>query len=202
MDHFLYAFVEFDSPAEQRARFVYGTSGDPGLYVNGQPTPAVPAGDTLRYGRYLVAEIPLRKGGNIIALKVPKQRFVDMFWVWNVKWHMSTGWETLDPGVMVTSIYRGPILLTYDPRYNAIGFDDLPVLEAAELTPVVASSDIAPIPWVLCNLNTPGGKTVRLCDFASAGDTGTFYRSWLRVHFDGETNNDFTRENPLRSFRP
>ena len=47
-----------------------------------------------------------------------------------------------------------------------------------------------------------GGKTVRLCDFASSGTTGTYYHTLLRARFDGETSNDFTRQNPLRSFRP
>ena len=36
----------------------------------------------------------------------------------------------------------------------------------------------------------------------SAFGIGTAYLSWLKVHFDGETSNGFTRENPLRSFRP
>jgi hypothetical protein len=55
---------------------------------------------------------------------------------------------------------------------------------------------------VLVEVKGKDGRPVRLCDFGSAGATGTEYRSWLQVHFDGPTKNDFTRENPLRSFRP
>ena len=63
-------------------------------------------------------------------MALPKERFFDVLWVWNTRWFLNAGWEKPAPGVMVTSIYRGPILLTYDPRYNALDGDDLPVLEA------------------------------------------------------------------------
>ena len=43
------------------------------------------------------------------------------------------------------------------------------------------------------------GRSVRLCDFASAGVGGTPYRSWLEVRNVGKT--PFSRTEPLRSGR-
>lgn len=83
------------------------------------------------------------------------------------------------------SLYRGPLLLAYDQRHNAFDETDLPpvslpTLASARLVlPSVASNSSALAPWLLLDLPTPGNRPLRLCDFASAGATGTRYRSWL-----------------------
>jgi hypothetical protein len=43
------------------------------------------------------------------------------------------------------------------------------------------------------------GSALRLCDFASAGEGGSPYLSWLRV--DNAPQTVFSRHNPLRSGR-
>ncbi len=98
-----------------------------------------------------------------------------------------------------TSVYRGPILLTWDRRYNATDpeqgtlldtwhrdyagapADALPALDAANL-------EFRPAKWtgwlppaMLLEAPTADGGNVRLCDFGSAGAGGSPYRSWLNV---------------------
>jgi hypothetical protein len=67
--------------------------------------------------------------------------------------------------------------------------------------------DLTPVTWegwqpplLLVETADANGAPVRLCDFASAGQTGTLYRSWLPVRHAPDRP-PFTRENPLRSRR-
>ena len=145
------------------------------------------------------------------------------------------------------SIYRGPILLTYDPRYNRNGSDRSPRIDPAtvrahafpdikdmpaknhstirklyaegeKINPdymvvtdripalgasgakgrLVKCTDWQP-PFVLVEWTARNGRKVRLCDFASAGETGGPYQSWLKV--TGVKKTPFSRANPLRSGR-
>jgi DUF1680 family protein len=94
------------------------------------------------------------------------------------------------------SVYRGPILLAYDQRFNAFDEEAIPPLRVAWLSKAtVVGPDRKPagVPapvqnrqsiessasWLLVDVPTSSGKALRLCDFASAGATGTRYRSWL-----------------------
>ncbi|MDF1515844.1 MAG: glycoside hydrolase family 127 protein, partial [Anaerolineae bacterium] len=116
----------------------------------------------------------------------------------------------------LTSIYRGPVLLAYDHRYNlelaAKGkpqirdiesWDsrtcmlDVPRLNA--LTLEVHSTDWKDWlpPWMLFEVTNDSGERVRLCDFASAGQTGTPYVSWLPV--DNAPFRAFTNDKPLKT---
>jgi len=58
--------------------------------------------------------------------------------------------------------------------------DDLPTVdpEALDLTPV-AWIGPAPAPWLLVRATAADGRDIDLCDFASAGATGSPYRTWL-----------------------
>ena len=97
------------------------------------------------------------------------------------------------------SIYRGPILLTYDRRFNQMDPDEVPALAAAGLHgKMVAPKDWLP-PMLLVEFTALDGRTVRLCDFASAGAGGSPYRSWLEVK--GVKDTGFSRTNPLRTSR-
>jgi hypothetical protein len=102
------------------------------------------------------------------------------------------------------SIYRGPLLLACDQRYNR----DLPAAEGARpyggepWQPAAATAfTIPPLKlealavepatwdgWLPPNLllrMTGADRGLYLCDYASAGQAGTLYRSWLSV---AETN--------------
>ncbi|TFG73703.1 MAG: hypothetical protein E4H27_00290 [Anaerolineales bacterium] len=115
-----------------------------------------------------------------------------------------------------SSIYRGPVLLAYDHRYNlehalkgkpqirdiadwdplTCGMDP-PVLEAENLRPLETPWEDWLPPMLLLELKTAAGKSVRLCDFASAGEVGTPYVTWLRVKTAPVT--EFSHHNTLRS---
>jgi hypothetical protein len=100
----------------------------------------------------------------------------------------------------LVSIYRGPILLAYDPRFNPD--EDVPVLRAEGLS----ASRVLPggwlAPWMLLELAGENGRRLRLCDFGSAGAAGHAYRSWLSVRFPRRPCAEFSREHPLRDSRP
>lgn len=85
------------------------------------------------------------------------------------------------------SLYRGPILLAYDPRHNPFDEPDLPALDLSRLAEAKVSFPAGlggtradPLsPWLLVDVPAQDGRSVRLCDFATAGAAGTPYRSWL-----------------------
>jgi DUF1680 family protein len=89
------------------------------------------------------------------------------------------------------SLYYGPLLLAFDPTYNAVELADVPELDAAglTLTPEKPAGLFPPI--VLFKTTAVNGTPLRLCDFASAGAYGNAYRTWLPVRnlrpvaFDG-----------------
>ena len=93
------------------------------------------------------------------------------------------------------SIFRGPVLLTYDRRLNAVDPDEVPALDAVALRGNLVEAEA----MVALDVAVPDGRKLRLCDFASAGEGGSPYRSWLRVANAPQT--PFSRENPLRSGR-
>jgi DUF1680 family protein len=78
------------------------------------------------------------------------------------------------------SLYRGPLLLTYDRRFNAMDPDDVPAIDAAQLgAERISWRGSWPEPWLLVRVPTIDGRELLLCDFASAGSAGTPYRTWL-----------------------
>jgi DUF1680 family protein len=98
------------------------------------------------------------------------------------------------------SIYRGPLLLAYDRRFNSVDPDRVPTLTGPRITlePVPAPGWLPPL--LLCEARDAAGTRLNLCDFASAGNGGSPYRSWLPIN--GCAAASFSRENPLRSARP
>jgi hypothetical protein len=79
------------------------------------------------------------------------------------------------------AIYRGPILLAFDPKYNAMDTDSIPPLDAGQLDSVAVTALARFQPIVLRKLRAADGRDVVLCDFATAGAHGTDYVAWLPV---------------------
>lgn len=77
--------------------------------------------------------------------------------------------------------------------------DRIPSLNAAGLTGKRASFSGWLPPMLLLEFTATDGRSIRLCDFASAGAGGSPYRSWLGVADVADT--PFTRAHPLRSRR-
>jgi uncharacterized protein len=99
----------------------------------------------------------------------------------------------------LTSVYRGPVLLTYDRRFNELDPEAVPQLTPQQLPGELVSWHGWLEPIVLLAIDTAAGK-LHLCDFGSAGEGGTPYRSWLPV--SGVSPAPYSAQNPLRSGRP
>ena len=69
------------------------------------------------------------------------------------------------------SVYRGPLLLAYDQKHNSFDEAAIPIIDLTRLELTAKPGD-----WLIADL--PG---LRLCDFANAGASGTYYRTWLRA---------------------
>jgi hypothetical protein len=98
------------------------------------------------------------------------------------------------------SVYLGPILLAYDPRFDVYDPGALPKLNLAVVPKGAKPPAHTPAPWLLLRFATADGKGLTLCDFASAGAAGNRYVSWLPV--DGVHPAAFTRANPMRIMWP
>jgi DUF1680 family protein len=82
------------------------------------------------------------------------------------------------------SVYHGPLLLAYDPRFDTYDPGRLPTLATTNLAAAVKKRgvrgrDSEPRPLFLARLATQDGRGIWLCDFASAGAAGNRYVSWL-----------------------
>ncbi len=108
------------------------------------------------------------------------------------------GLEEIPPipsGMDYASVYRGPLLLAYDIRFNPDRNSsiDIPVLATPELT--VDEFRGKPV----FTGKTKDGEIIRYCTFADAGSAGNYYQSWLPVGFPCHPA-EFSSTNPRRSF--
>ena len=131
--------------------------------VNGEAVPGVTP------GRYLTLRRTWRRG-DVVELSL------------DMRPHFWTGRRECEGK---TSVYRGPLLLAYDRRYNSMDPDDIPVLSAGNLGAKRVRWRHWLPPRLLLEFTARGGRRLRLCDFGSAGQGGSPYRSWLRVHSGG-----------------
>jgi DUF1680 family protein len=92
------------------------------------------------------------------------------------------------------SLYRGPVLLTYDRRFNAVDPHEIPLLDVAKMRVRLVEQ---PGAWVAVDYKGHAGERLRLCDFSSAGEGGAPYVSWLRARNAQKTA--FSVQTPLRS---
>lgn len=171
--------VEMAQPQEValKLRIPYW-SAQTGVKVNGEPMAGVMPGSYLRLHKQWMPR-------DVIEIDLD---FSPHYWVG----------EQECAGL--TSIYRGPVLLTYDRRFNDMDPDDVPALDARTLAGELTSWQGWLEPAVLWMVEASDGRKLHLCDFGSAGEGGTPYRSWLPV--EGVQPLPFSRSNPLRSGRP
>ncbi len=87
------------------------------------------------------------------------------------------------------SIYRGPILLTYDRRFNIMDPDDVPSVFPHTIRGRKIKWKGRLPPVLLMEFKASDGQILRLCDFGSAGEGGSPYRSWLPMD-SNNTNKD------------
>jgi hypothetical protein len=148
--------------------------------------------------RRVCAELPLSAGRNSIALGIydanPRSAFAVTIGRGQPK--PMNGIRSSDP---LASIYRGPILLAFDHRYNGNDVEHIPTFDATHLAVMKVETDIAFGPWLLLEGFAENGQPIHFCDFASAGMTGNPYRTWFNVR--GAKEADFAASSPLRTTR-
>lgn len=98
------------------------------------------------------------------------------------------------------SLYHGPLLLAFDPAYNAMDPEAIPEMDARALKLEAVPAAKAMEPWVLFRVRARDGQAVMLCDFASAGAYGNQYRSWLPIRNVAVA--PFERRKPVWANRP
>lgn len=99
-----------------------------------------------------------------------------------------------------TSIYRGPILLAFDPVWNSIDSDRIPQMDAHNVRLQVVQGNRSIEPWLLVGANAADGQKLMLCDFATAGAYGNAYKTWLPI--SGLSSLPFNRSRPVWNNRP
>jgi uncharacterized protein len=98
------------------------------------------------------------------------------------------------------SVYHGPLLMAYDPRFDKYDPTKLPSLDLKRPAEPVRAPAGGVRPLLLLRFKTMDGGDMTLCDFAGAGAAGNRYVSWLPA--TGLKPAPFTRDNPLRAVRP
>jgi DUF1680 family protein len=97
------------------------------------------------------------------------------------------------------SLFHGPLLLAYDPRFGAHDPRSLPPIDLSRAADIELPGSHAPRPLLLVRLPAENGDELTFCDFATAGAAGTPYASWLPAASSELLQ--FTRENPSRTWR-
>jgi uncharacterized protein len=130
-----------------------------GVWLNGQPVPEAVAGS------YLNLERQWQKGDT-----------VEM--VFDMSFHYWAG-EREDE--LKASIYRGPILLAFDPAYNTIDPAAIPELDSRHLSFEAVHTSLPIQPLQLLKVKAVNGTEVTLCDYPTAGAYGNRFRTWFPI---------------------
>jgi hypothetical protein len=127
--------------------------------VNGEKVGGVRSGDWLRLDRRW-------RRGDTLELRL------------DMSLHVWQGRRECDG---LAAVYRGPILLSWDRRLNSMDPDALPPARMAGAALRRIGWKGARPPHLLLEARATDGQRLLLCDFASAGNGGAPYRSWLKV---------------------
>ncbi len=193
-----WCLTEIEAPAAGMLPLMIGCDYWYSCFVNGELV-ACEAGPVERTRQFV---LKLKAGRNLIGFRVTAG---------TGGWMLSIGKGAFVPegakpvaatsGETFASIYRGPVLLAYDARFNDGDFlpENIPYLAEPALKLVPKWEKVpSDNPLILLEGKDATGKAVRYCDFASAGATGNYYQSWVPVGFQCPEV-EFSRENPRRS---
>lgn len=80
------------------------------------------------------------------------------------------------------SLYRGPLLLAYDQKYNAFDCNEVGTLDYQDLSFQIIEPPAGQFPPIIfLQFRSVDGREMNLRDFASSGAYGTEYLSWMPV---------------------
>lgn len=178
-------FAVWESAEEETVDLVFAADWWIAWYLNGRllydnHQGGGNGGDLSR--RDHVLSLPLRRGTNLLAFRLSGGSTRGCWLsIGRGPTRAETAARPNPERQYAASLYRGPILLACDPRHNGAVPELFPALNGAalELRPVEDPTWLKP--WLLFEVATAAGGTLRLCDFASAGAAGNAYRSWLPV---------------------
>ncbi len=198
----LVAFTTLTSARARTLRLAYTADWWTAWYVNGvkvADNTREPLGNNSPLNkRGNTVLVPLKKGKNLLALVIGGG-ILRGAWasIGLVGVKPATG-----PGIYAASVYRGPLLLAYDPRYNRVDPHELPVLiphGAVDSVPVQHPTWLKPA--LLHEFPAEPDTTLSLCDFASAGLAGNAYITWLPLRLKRQPRVAFSRSHPLPTVR-
>ncbi len=98
------------------------------------------------------------------------------------------------------SLYSGPVLLAYDPRFDTYDPGHIPTVDSLAVSnwKLLSENESRSVnPLLLFQISLSDNRKLTLCDFASAGAGGSPYVSWLPI--SGLTPIAFAKNNPLRA---
>ena len=200
----IYCTTTVDSPTAALFPIRFSADFSTRILVNGQQVFQSEScgfeGDTTL--RLSSTELPLHPGINRICLLISRiaSRRPRRLLTIGCAELISEGENANDPSLHFTAIYRGPILLAFDHRFNTMDAEHIPVLDAGHLQAQVIAGNPPHSAWLLLECQDVDGHKLCLCDFASAGVTGNPYRTWFNVL--GVKSEAFSPQHPLRSMRP
>lgn len=79
------------------------------------------------------------------------------------------------------SVYSGPVLLTLDQRFNPGWDSSRKKLDLETIRTENVECATYPETMILATLEDAEGNELTLCDFATAGQSGTYYTTWFRT---------------------
>ncbi len=192
-----WCFTEIDAPSNGILPVSLGCDWWYSCFVNGK-TIAVNNSGSKKRSFYIPLE--LKRGRNLIGFRINSGSIGWMLTIAKGKFVSATEWANA-PKTNYVSIYRGPVLLAYDARFNDTDFkpESIPLLAEPVLKLLPGWKKVpSDNPLILVEGKDAKGKPVRYCDFASAGATGNYYQSWVPVKFNCK-DVKFSPKNPRRS---
>jgi len=145
---------------------------------------------------------PVRRGRNVVVLRLVGGTGYGCRVILEAE-ALQPACDSSASAMRLASIYRGPLLLAYDTALN--GGDDGwgPGFDADTLRLKRGTTERKWLePQLVLQARNCDGQAVRLCDFASAGLSGSRYSTWLPLRFAAPPDAPFTRTNPMRTVRP
>jgi hypothetical protein len=192
-----WCFTEIYVPSDGVLPVMFGCDWWGSCFVNGEMLVSNESGST---ERIFYIPLPLKAGVNLIGFRITAGAGG---WTLSIAKGEFVPKEKEVSLLRYASIYRGPVLLAYDARFNDGDFSSknvqslaVPALSLLPEWSAVPSEN----PMLLLEGKDANGKPVRYCDFASAGATGNYYQSWVPVGFPCPEV-EFSKENPRYSNR-